>query len=140
MPSNKIKNDWMRWLRINIHRFKYQPILLETLSHRVVYSFRGITKQITMMISFDTYCESMISFDDVHGKNFDHIVLGHEPIDCSKDDLRHNVFEPLISFTNEYFSLDYRLYLVQHNSATEAYIGKNTLHIKEVHTICSILE
>lgn len=140
MLSKKIKSYWQQWLRINTHCFKYQPILLETLSHGFIYSFKGITKQITMMITFDTYCESMIYFDDMHGKNFDHKVLGYELINCSKNDLAHNVFEPLISFTNEYFSLDYRLYLVRYNGATEAYIGKKSLLIEEVHTVCSILE
>ena len=140
MQSRKAKNHWEQWFKKNLHHFNYQPILTETLTNGFVYQFKGIRKQISLVITFDTYCESMIWFNDAQGKNFDHKVIGYESIICSRNKLSHKVFEPIISFVNTYFTSDYKLYLMQYSGVTEAYIEKNTMPIKEIHTAYSILE
>lgn len=140
MTPKKSKNHWKLWVMENINRFNHQPILREVFSKGFIYSFNGISKQITLVITFDEYCEAMIGFDDAQGDNFDHKVIGYEPLHCSKDELTQKVFEPLIQFANDAFTCNHQLYLIQHGNSTEAYIERKNIQIEEVHTICSILE
>ena len=140
MKSNSIKRYWKQWLKQNLLRFNYQPIFVENYSNGLVYRFKGTTKQISLVITFDGHCESMISFDDVHGKNFDHTVIGYEPLHCSKDELSQKVFEPIIQFTNDFFTCNHRLYLVNYENATEAFIGKEDAFIEATHVTYSIVD
>lgn len=138
--TSKAKKHWKLWLQQNAHRFNHKPILCEVFSTGFIYSFKGITKQISLVITFDEYCESMIWFDDAQGNNFDHTVIGYEPLHYSKDELMQKVFEPLIQFTNDSFTCNHRLYLVNYENSTEACIKRKDILINEKHTICSILE
>lgn len=140
MTSCKVKNHWKLWLKQNAHRFNHEPILCEVFSTGFIYSFKGITKQISLVITFDEYCESMIWFDDAQCKNFDHKVIGYEPLHCSKDEITQKVFEPLIQFTNDSFTCNHQLYLFNCEGYTEAYIERKDIPINEKHTICLILE
>lgn len=140
MTPKKAKNHWKLWVKENAHRFNHQPIISEVFSKGFIYSFQGISKQISLVITFDEYCESMIWFNDAQGKNFDHKVIGYEPLHCLTDELTQKVFEPLIQFANDAFTCNHQLYLIQHGNSTEAYIERKNIQIEEVHTICSILE
>lgn len=92
---------------------------------------QGISKQISLVLTFDEYCESMIWFDDAQGNNFDHKVIGYEPLHCLIDELTQKVFEPIIQFTNDSFTCNHQLYLIQHGNSTEAYIERKIFKLKK---------
>lgn len=140
MTASKVKKYWKLWLKQNVHRFNHNPLLCKVISTGFVYAFKGITKQISLVITFDEYCESMIWFDDAQGNNVDHTVIGYEPLHCSKDELTQKVFEPLIQFTNDSFTCNHQLYLFYCEGYSEAYIERKDSLINEKFTICSILE
>ena len=140
MKSKKVKNHWEKWLKKNLLRFNYPPILIAATADGFVYQFKGITKQIELVITFDGYWESMLWFYNEEGKNFDHKVIGYESIDCLKEELICKVFEPLIHFSNQCFTSEYQLYLVCYGDATEAFIEKNIIPINTMYKQYSILE
>ncbi|NBL01022.1 MAG: hypothetical protein EOM50_24110 [Erysipelotrichia bacterium] len=82
----------------------------------------------------------MLWFYNEEGKNFDHKVIGYESIDCLKKELICKVFEPLIHLCNQYFTSEYRLYLVDYGGATEAFIEKKTIPINAMYKQYPILE
>lgn len=140
MTSSKAKKHWKLWLKQNTHRFNHEPISCKVFSAGFIYSFKGITKQISLVIEFREYCESMIWFDDAQGNSLDHKVIGYEPLHCSKDTLIQKVFEPLIQFTNDSFTCSHQLYLFNDEGYSEAYVQRKDILINEKLTICSILE
>ena len=115
---------WQLWLQTSMDTSEFTPVELLSKSNNLQeYHFKNINKSISLVITFDEYVESMIYFFDINAKAIDHIVLGWEPVASSDEKLISKVFEPILKFTQQKFTPQYKLYILDNEQLTHGFIS-----------------